>query len=323
MRLFVIGGTGYIGSVVCERLLADGHVLRGLARSEVAAEQLAEVGVEPVLGSLGDVDVLRRECATADGVVQIATGGFLIQALDSVTEATSTTDTILASLAGTEKPYIYTGGTGGWMDTGFAVPARIVTEADPPTPPYFYKHLYEISDKMLASVDVRTIVLAPAQLYGRRGGYIGPIARLFNGVRTHGVVYAVNHDNAFTYVHVDDLADLYALVLRTHSARGLYFATTDTVPTLEVARAVSAAAGLGGEVKLVDHLTMRALNGRANELDFFCNCRASSAKAQEELGWRPRGPRVVDDLAGLPKPLDLQSVYPEPKRQAAAVRAVF
>jgi nucleoside-diphosphate-sugar epimerase len=323
MRLFVIGGTGYIGSVVCERLLTDGHILRGLARSEVASEQLAEVGIEPVPGSLGDIDVLRRECATADGVVQIATGGFLIQALESVAEATSTTDTILASLAGTEKPYIYTGGTGGWLDTGLAVPERIVTETDPATPPYFYKHLYEISDKILASEDVRTIVLAPAQLYGRRGGYIGPIARLFNGVRTHGVLYAVNHDNAFTYVHVDDLAELYALVLRTHSARGLYFATTDTVPTLEVARAVSGAAGLGGEVKLVDHLTMRALNGRANELDFFCNCRASSAKAREELGWRPRGPRVVDDLTGLPKPLDLHSVYPEPKRQAAAVQAAF
>jgi nucleoside-diphosphate-sugar epimerase len=323
MRLFVIGGTGYIGSVVCERLRADGHVLRGLARADVAAQQLAEGGIEPVPGSLGDVDVLRRECATADGVVQIATGGFLVQALESVTEAASTTDTILASLAGTEKPYIYTGGTGGWLDTGLAVPDRIVTEADPPTPPYFYKHLYEISDKILASEDVRTIVLAPAQLYGRRGGYIGPIARMFNSVRTHGVVYAVNYDNAFTYVHVDDLADLYAIVLQTHSAHGLYFATSDTVSTLEVAQAVSAAAGLGGEVQLVDHMTMRALNGRANELDFFCNCRASSAKAREELGWRPRGPRVLDDLAGLPKPLDLHSVYPEPKRRAAAARVAF
>ena len=75
MKLFVIGGTGYIGAVVCERLLADGHELRGLARSDVAAAQLSEAGIEPVHGSLGDVDVLRAECAAADGVVQIATGG--------------------------------------------------------------------------------------------------------------------------------------------------------------------------------------------------------------------------------------------------------
>ena len=114
------------------------------------------------------------------------------------------------------------------------------------TPPYFYKHFQEITEKILSATDVRTIMVAPGQLYGRRGGYIGPIARLFNGVRAHGVVHAVDYDNAFTFVHVDDLADLYALVLQTPSARGLYFAATDTVPALEVARAVSAAAGLGG-----------------------------------------------------------------------------
>ena len=44
MKLFVIGGTGYIGSVVCERLRADGHELRGLARSDDSAAQLSETG---------------------------------------------------------------------------------------------------------------------------------------------------------------------------------------------------------------------------------------------------------------------------------------
>src|ERR1700722_4758917 len=118
MKLFVIGGTGYIGSVVCERLRADGHELRGLARSDDSAVQLSEAGIEPVRGALGDVDVLRAEGIAADGVVQIATGGFLTQALETVSEAALTTDTILRALAGTEKPYLVTGGTGGWLDTG-------------------------------------------------------------------------------------------------------------------------------------------------------------------------------------------------------------
>jgi uncharacterized protein YbjT (DUF2867 family) len=103
MQLFVIGGSGYIGSVVCERLLADGHILRGLARSEIAAAQLSKDGVEPVRGGLGDADILRKECAQADGVVQIATGGFLIQALESVSEAEATTDVVLDALSGTGR----------------------------------------------------------------------------------------------------------------------------------------------------------------------------------------------------------------------------
>ncbi|MFD6195707.1 NAD-dependent epimerase/dehydratase family protein [Mycobacteriaceae bacterium NPDC060252] len=323
MKLFVIGGTGYIGSVVCERLLADGHTLRGLARSDESAAQLIEAGIEPVRGSMGDGEIIGAEAANADGVVQIATGGFLSQALETVSETAVTSDAILSALAGTGKPYLVTGGTGAWMDTGLVNPERVVTEVDPMTPPFFYVHLAEITKRILSTEDVRTILICPGQLYGRRGGYIGPIARMFNGLRKHGVVYAVDYDNAVTFVHVDDLADLYALALQNPSARGIYFAATDTVPVLQVAKAVSAAAGLGGELEMVDYLTMRALNGRFNELDFFGNVRASSAKAQNELGWQPHRPGVIEDLAGLPKPLDLNSVYPEPKRQAAAARVPF
>jgi nucleoside-diphosphate-sugar epimerase len=117
-----------------------------------------------------------------------------------------------------------------------AVPERVVTEADPMTPPHFYIHLGEILRTILEAKSVRTIVLAPGQLYGRGGGYIVPIAGVFNGIRAQGVVHAVKTDNAFTYVHVDDLADLYALALQNPSARGLYIAATDTVCQLDVAR---------------------------------------------------------------------------------------
>jgi nucleoside-diphosphate-sugar epimerase len=323
MKLFVMGGSGYIGSVVCERLLAEGHQLRGLARSDAAAAQLAEDGIEPVRGALGDTDVIGKESRAADGVVQITTGGFLIQAMDTVHEAVSTTDAVLEALAGTNKPYIWTGGTGGWLDTGAAFPERVVTETDPMTPPHFYIHFLQIAQKLLASQDVRTIILSAGQLYGRGGGYIGPVARSFNDFRKHGVVHACNMDNAFTFVHVDDLADLYAIALRDPSTRGNFIAATDTVHMMDVARAVSKAVGLDGKIEIVDHLTMRQLNGRANEGDFFCNLRASCAKARKELGWQPHRPGLLEELASLPKPLDVNSVYPEPKRHAAASLVKF
>jgi nucleoside-diphosphate-sugar epimerase len=103
----------------------------------------------------------------------------------------------------------------------------------------------------------------------------------------------------------------------------VFIAATDTVSQIDVARAVSRAAGLGGEVEFVDYPTMRELNGRANELDFFCNCRESGQKAREVLGWQPHRSGVIDELASLPTPLDLNTVYPEPKRQLAASRVNF
>ncbi len=324
MKLFMIGASGYIGSVVAQLLQSDGHVITGLARSAESAAQLVAAGIEPVSGAMSDIEVLGDQARKADGVVQIATGGFLAQALETVDEALSATDALLDALAGTNKPYVYTSGTGVWLDTGIVFPDRVVTEADSICPPHYYAHLGDLLRKLAATEDVRSIVLAPGQLYGRGGGYIGPIARLFNGVRRHGVVYAVAPGtNAFTYVHVDDLADLYALALRAPDTRGTYIAATDTVSQIDAAKAVSAAAGLGGAVELVDHPTMRELNGRVNELDFWANCRASSQKAQNELGWRPHRPGVLAELASLPTPLDLHSVYPEPKRQTAAARLHF
>jgi uncharacterized protein YbjT (DUF2867 family) len=104
MKIFMIGASGYIGSVVAERLKADGHAITGLARSADAAVQLAASGIEPVRGAFGDGHVLGEQATKADGVVQIATGGFLVQALESVNESVGASEAFIEALAGTNKP---------------------------------------------------------------------------------------------------------------------------------------------------------------------------------------------------------------------------
>jgi nucleoside-diphosphate-sugar epimerase len=61
--VFVTGGSGFIGARLIERLVADGHGVRGLARSEQAAERIRERGGEPVSGDLSDVDAMRAGAA--------------------------------------------------------------------------------------------------------------------------------------------------------------------------------------------------------------------------------------------------------------------
>jgi nucleoside-diphosphate-sugar epimerase len=56
---FVTGGSGFIGGRLIQRLRADGHTVRALARSETAAERVREMGAEPVHGDIGDRDRLR------------------------------------------------------------------------------------------------------------------------------------------------------------------------------------------------------------------------------------------------------------------------
>ena len=61
--VFVTGGSGFIGGRLIERLIADGHSVRGLARSDHAAARISERGGEPVRGDLSDVEAMRSGAA--------------------------------------------------------------------------------------------------------------------------------------------------------------------------------------------------------------------------------------------------------------------
>jgi nucleoside-diphosphate-sugar epimerase len=56
---FVTGGSGFIGGRLIERLRADGHDVRALARSDHAAAQISARGGQPVPGDVGDVSAMR------------------------------------------------------------------------------------------------------------------------------------------------------------------------------------------------------------------------------------------------------------------------
>jgi len=63
-RAFITGGSGFIGGRLIERLRADGHEVRALARAERSASAVRELGAEPVHGDLGDVESLRARRRT-------------------------------------------------------------------------------------------------------------------------------------------------------------------------------------------------------------------------------------------------------------------
>jgi uncharacterized protein YbjT (DUF2867 family) len=123
MHVFLTGGTGHTGPYIIADLIAAGHAVTALVRSDQGADAVAALGATPRHGSLEDLKGLKEAASAADGIIHVAhrqdllpTGG-----LDAV--AAAEVEIMRAygdALAGTGKPLVASGSIGapGWEDLG-------------------------------------------------------------------------------------------------------------------------------------------------------------------------------------------------------------
>ena len=72
MRVFLTGGTGYVGSAVLESLVRGGHHVDALVRNSEAAAKVQARGAHPVVGDLMQPASWRAAAAAADGAIHAA-----------------------------------------------------------------------------------------------------------------------------------------------------------------------------------------------------------------------------------------------------------
>src|SRR3569623_1401896 len=113
MRVFVTGGTGLIGSAVVAELLAHGHTVLALTRSDTSAAAAQAAGAAPLRGGLGDLEVLRAGAAQADGVIHLAFGNDFSspEALAAnVAEESAAVAALSDDLTGSDRPFVTVSG---------------------------------------------------------------------------------------------------------------------------------------------------------------------------------------------------------------------
>jgi len=290
MNVFVTGASGFIGSAVVRELIAAGHQVTGLARSDQSAEALGALGASVRRGSLEDLASLRDGAAAADAVLHCA----FVHNFDNYTAAAEADrqaiETMGAALSGSDRPLIVSSGTGN------AVPGQPMTENDRIDPAKAgVPRLSEVTALKLADQGLRASVMCfPPTVHGE-GDWHGFIPRLIQIAREKGVAgYPGDGSNRWPAVHRLDAARLCRLALE--SAPGgirIHAVGDEGVPTRQIAEAIGRRLNLP-----VESVPLGELTGHFGWMGpiFAADLPASSALTQARFSWHPEQPGLLADL---------------------------
>ncbi|WP_433217891.1 SDR family oxidoreductase [Dactylosporangium sp. CS-047395] len=288
MRVFITGGSGLVGSAVVAELLAHGHSVLALARSERSALALKTAGAEPLAGGLADLDAVRAGAERADGVIHLAFSNDFSSAdalAGAIAEETAALTALGEVLTGSDRPLVTVSGT------PFA-PGRPATEDDPvPTDgPVGGRGRTVTAILGLAGRGVRSsAVRLPRTVHNNgTGGFAGLLTQI---ARQSGVSgYPGDGTQRWPAVHALDAAVLFRLALEQAPAGTSWHAVDDEG---DAVRDIAAVIGrrLGLPVRPVPVETYGPLGPI-----FATDQPASSAKTRAELGWVPVHPRLLADL---------------------------
>jgi nucleoside-diphosphate-sugar epimerase len=205
-------------------------------------------------------------------------------------------------LQGSGKTFLFTGGTsllseftsGAWSEASFAE-----DEGFPPRRQIAARLATENAVRAASGPGLRTVCLRPPLIWG--GAPIKAIADLYHSARETGAVCHVGSGLAcYSNVHVEDLAELYALALEHGRARALYHSVSGEVNYRQMAETV--ARRLGVPTRSVGMAEAEALWDRFTALIVYGSCsRSRSPRARTELGWKP-DPARLDILAECANP---------------------
>lgn len=291
MHVFITGGSGLTGPAVVTELLAAGHTVTGLARSDAAAARLEALGATPHPGSLDDLDSLCTAAEAADGVLHMAFGGDFSDLADMTRRDRTAIEALGQVLVGSGKPFVSTSGT-------LVMPAgRESTERDEPDTAGLaaFRIAGERACLDLAGQGVRASVVRLAPTVHGPGDH-GFIAWLVDTARKSGQsAYVGDGANRWPAVHRLDAAVVFRLALEGAPAGSVLHATAENVPFRSIAETVGRGLGLP-VVSLTPEEAAGHFVSPFIAAAYGLDAPVSSRLTRELLGWSPRHPTLLDDV---------------------------
>ena len=304
MHVFVTGGTGHSGPYIISDLVAAGHEVTALARSDAAAAKVTALGAKARRGSLDDLDGLKAAAADADGVIHVGHRQDLLPSggIDAVAAAEARI--MLAygeAMAGTGKPLVVSGSIGspGWEGLG-----RPATEDDPALPAgdaykgtLRVRNIVETTAVGLAERGVRSSIVRIPPIMHSTTDNAGFLPLLIGLAKEKGVVgYPGDGANRWSAVHARDLASLFRLALeKTPAGKNWHAVADEGIPFREIAEAIGGRLGLPAVPIPADVLMLPGYFGFLTNL-VTLDVPASGLVTRQTLGWEPAQPGLIADM---------------------------
>jgi nucleoside-diphosphate-sugar epimerase len=290
MRVFVTGANGWVGSALVPELVAAGHKVTGLVRSEQKAEALRAMGGEPLLGSLADLETLKRAASDSDGVIHLAFGLDFSKIVELAKEDRRAIEAFGEVYAGADRPIIITSGLGLLPAGGKFTEDMPLAPINPAFPRASEQTAFAIAAKGVGATWVRL----PRSVHGvgERHGFVPMLASV---AREKGVsAYIGDGQNLWPSVHRLDASRVYRLALEQGAQGGPFHAVADEgVPFRQIAEAIGAQRGVP-----TISISPEEAGGHFGWMAMFVagNGPASSAQTKARLGWVPSEPGLIRDI---------------------------
>ncbi|RUR81887.1 hypothetical protein PCC6912_27560 [Chlorogloeopsis fritschii PCC 6912] len=293
MKIFLTGASGYIGGSIATALVATGHTVVGLCRSTEKAELLKLKGIEPVIGTLSDEQVLFQTAQSADAVINAADADdpFAVEVL-------------LRALDGSGKKLIHTSGSSIVGDRAAGEYSSRIFHEDIPRPIRFEKiGRVAIDTHVIEGViqGVHSVVMCPCLIYGKGRGlhtesiqipWMSEVAKKYQAAR-----YIGKGENIWSTVHIDDLVSAYLLALEKAPAGSFFFLENGEASFKNIAEAIHRKLGFEGSAQTwTIEQAVQEWGQEAAHFAFGSNSRIRSDKARKLLGWAPKHSSVLDWL---------------------------
>ena len=288
MRVFVTGAAGFIGAATTQELIANGHEVLGLARSDANAEALERLGAKVLRGSLEDLDSLRDGARETDGTIHLAFIHDFAKFAENGQIDKRAIEAMGDALVGTDKPFVVTSGT------GLIAPGVVITEDMRRDASAEVPRVSEQAGLAYASRGVRAMAVRLPQVHGG-DGKAGLINYLLEGARQKGAAAYVG-DGAVRWAaaHRADVVRVYRLALEHGAADAIYHAVGEEgVPMRQIIEVI----GRALNVPAIS-IALEEAGAYYGPLAMFAglDMPASSALTQERLGWKPTQIGLIADI---------------------------